>query len=363
MLHKTACMRTVITGTGSFIPSNIKKNSSFITEAFYNESSELLQHSTRDIVEKFQKITGIEERRYADPTMNASCMAALAGQEAIADAGIDGETIDQIIVAHNFGDVLSHTKQAGTVPSLAARVKNRLGIRNPFCVAYDILFGCPGWLQGLIQADAYIKAGMAKKCLVIGTEMLSRVIDPHDRDSMIYSDGAGAVITEMRNTGSKSSGIIGSKSASFSGEDLNYIYMGKSNRCHESNAANYLKMQGRKVYEFALKHVPLAIKSCLESCNINLTEVKKFFIHQANEKMDEAIIERLFKLYHINQIPEGIMPMSIKTLGNSSVATIPTLFNMVTKGILSGHTVYKNDVIVFASVGAGMNINAVCYRL
>jgi 3-oxoacyl-[acyl-carrier-protein] synthase-3 len=356
-------VRTVITGSGCFIPSNIKTNNGFIDQSFYDENRKLIQHRQSDVIKKFQQITGIEERRYADATMNASCMAALAGASAITDAGIDPETIDQIIVAHNFGDIANNVAQSDLVPSLASRVKNRLNIKNPSCVAYDILFGCPGWLQGLIQADAYIKSGMAKKCLIIGTEILSRVSDPYDRDSMIYSDGAGAVITEMRNDASDNNGIIGSRSASFAGEDLNYIWMGRSNCLNDNNTASYLKMQGRKVYEFALKHVPQAIKSCLDACNIALSEVKKIFIHQANEKMDEAIIERLFKLYHLPKVPAGIMPMNIKTLGNSSVATIPTLFNMVTKGLLNDHAVYENDIIVFASVGAGMNINAVCYRL
>lgn len=356
-------MQTVITGSGSFVPLNIKKNTGFAEHTFYNESNELIQQHAADIITKFQQITGIEERRYADATMNASCMATLAAAEAIADAAADAETIDQIIVAHNFGDVSNNSLQYDTVPSLASRIKHSLGIKNSSCVAYDILFGCPGWLQGLIQADAYVKAGIAKKCLVIGTEILSRVSDPYDRDSMIYSDGAGAVVVEMRDGNINDSGIIGSKSASFAREDLNYICMGKSNCYEDDRAASYLKMQGRKVYEFALKHVPLAIKSCLDSCNVSLTEVKKIFIHQANEKMDAAIVERLFKLCNVSNIPEHIMPMNIQKLGNSSVATIPTLFNMVTKGQLKNHAVHKNDIIVFASVGAGMNINAVCYRL
>src|SRR6202008_3955842 len=83
-----------------------------------------------------------------------------------------------------------------TVPNLAAALKNALHCQNHECVAYDLLFGCPGWLQGVIQANAFIKAGRARKCLIIGAETLSRVIDPADRDSMIYSDGAGAAVLE-----------------------------------------------------------------------------------------------------------------------------------------------------------------------
>ncbi len=353
-------MGTVITGSGSFIPGNIKKNNSFIGQLFYDENRQLIQHSAADIISKFQQITGIAERRYADVGVNASCMAAAAATRAIEDAGIDAESIDQLIVAHNFGDVQSNSIQPDTVPSIASRVKHRLGISNPSCVAYDILFGCPGWLQGLIQADAYTKAGMAGTCLVIGTEALSRVIDPYDRDSMIYSDGAGAVITQAGNSGS---GILASRAASYAGEDVQYIRMGKSNNTNGNASTNYLKMQGRKVYEFALKHVPVAIKACLDDCGTHLGDVKKIFIHQANEKMDEAIVKRLFRLYGIQDVPENIMPMNIQTMGNSSVATIPTLYNMVSKGLLHNHALHEGDIIVFASVGAGMNINAVCYRV
>ncbi|HVZ95438.1 MAG TPA: ketoacyl-ACP synthase III [Chitinophagaceae bacterium] len=353
-------MRTVITGSGSFIPANIKKNNSFIGQLFYDENRQLIEHSAADIISKFQQITGIIERRYADTGMNASCMAVEAAKRAIADAGINAESIDQLIVAHNFGDVLSNSIQPDTVPSIASRVKHRLGILNSSCVAYDLLFGCPGWLQGLIQADAYTRAGMAKTCLVIGTEALSRVTDPYDRDSMIYSDGAGAVITQISND---DNGIIGSRSASFAADDIAFISMGQSNYTNGNATTNYLKMQGRKVYEFALRQVPLAIKGCLDDCGIHLSEVKKIFIHQANEKMDEAIVNRLFKLYHITDVPQDIMPMNIQTLGNSSVATIPTLYNMVSKGLLHNHALRRDDIIVFASVGAGMNINAVCYRV
>ena len=91
--------------------------------------------------------------------------------------------------------------------------------------------------------------------------------------------------------------------------------------------------------------------------------MKKVFIHQANEKMDEGIIKALFKLYGLKEIPENIMPMSIHKLGNSSVATVPTLYDMVLKNRLSGHQLHPGDVILFASVGAGMNINSICYRI
>lgn len=354
---------TVITGTGCYIPDFVKTNRDFAGHHFYAEDNTPLDLEPAIIVEKFKKITGIEERRYAAADMDSSDMAAIAAQRAIDDAGCDPETIDQIILAHNFGNVIKHTIQTDAMPALAARVKHALNIKNPSCIPYDILFGCPGWIQGVIQADAYFKAGLAKKCLVIGTETLSRVLDVYDRDSMIFSDGAGACVLESKDSNGDSSGILGTSVQSHCGDEVNYLHLGKSYYPDSDPRIRYIKMKGRKVYEYAMKHVPEAMKICLDKSGIAISELKKVFIHQANEKMDEAIIKELYKLYGIAQVPENIMPMSIHNLGNSSVATVPTLLDMVRKGVMPEHTLTKGDVVLFASVGAGMNINAVCYRI
>ena len=122
-------------------------------------------------------------------------------------------------------------------------------------------------------------------------------------------------------------------------------------------------MKGRKVYEYAIKNVPIAMKECIEKAGVDIKDVKKFFLHQANEKMDEGFIKALYKLYGTREVPENIMPMSIHDLGNSSVATIPTLYDMVKHGKYPEHQLNEGDIIIFASVGAGMNINAICYRV
>ena len=356
-------LATVITGTGSYIPDFVKTNRDFTGHNFFAEDNTALGIEPHIIVEKFKKITGIEERRYAPSNIESSDMAAIAAQKAIEDAGCDPETIDQIIVAHNFGNVTKHTIQTDVLPALASRVKHALNIKNPSCVPYDILFGCPGWVQGIIQADAYFKAGVAKKCLVIGTETLSRVLDVYDRDSMIFSDGAGATVLEAKSAEETNSGILGSSVQSHCMEEIGYLNMGKSFYPDSDPRIRYIKMKGRKVYEYAIKHVPVAMKLCLDKSGVHIHEVKKVFIHQANEKMDEAIIKEMYKLYGIDNAPKNIMPMSIHNLGNSSVATIPTLYDMVKKGLMPEHNLKAGDVILFASVGAGMNINAVCYRV
>ena len=347
-----------ITGTGSYIPSVIEENQNFIKSSFYDDDGHPFNHSNDVIIKKFQAITGIDERRYAKRELNSSDLAFFASEKAIFDAGINREELDYIIVAHNFGDVKYGSTQSDMLPSIASRVKHQLRIKNPKCVAYDILFGCPGWVEAIIQAQTYIQSGMATKCLVIGTETLSRVVDKHDRDSMIFSDGAGATILEFTQD---KGGILATESASFTYDEAYFLFYGNSYNKASCQKTKYIKMHGRKIYEFAAKHVPGAIKECLEKSGESINSLKKVFIHQANEKMDEAILKRFYRLYGLS-VPEGIMPMSIHKLGNSSVATIPTLLDMVKKGELENQELNKGDVIIFASVGAGMNINAVTYK-
>ncbi len=355
-------IRSVITGTGSYIPPFVQSNQDFAKHEFFTAEGLPLPVDPSDVVSKFKKITGIEERRYTTDNLNASHIGFEAAGKAIADSAVDPETLDQIIVAHNFGNVIKDTIQTAAVPSLASQLKHALGIRNPNCIAYDILFGCPGWLQGLIQADSFFKSGMAKKALIVGTETLSRVIDMYDRDSMIFSDGAGAVMLEAKEGDAAAAGILSFVAQTHSLEEVDYINMGMSYFPGSDPRVRYLKMKGRKVYEYALKHVPEAMKACLDKAGIPLLSLNKIFIHQANEKMDETIIKKLFGLYGIDPVPPNIMPMSISWLGNSSVATIPTLLDLVRKHQFPEHDLHAGDLILFASVGAGMNINAVCYR-
>ena len=351
-------MNIKITGSGSFIPENIEKNEDFHQHEFLNVDGSEINSPNEIIVEKFKDITGIVERRYADDKLTASDLGYLAAEKAIEDANIDREELDYIIVAHNFGDVKKDAIQSDILPCLATRVKHSLRIKNPKCVAYDILFGCPGWVEGTIQAQAFIKAGMAKKCLVIGAETLSRVVDKHDRDSMIYSDGAGATIIEATD---EEGGILAHNTASFTYDEAYYLFFGNSNNPELDKDTRYIKMHGRKIYEFALTNVPLAMKECLDKSGVDIKDVKKILIHQANEKMDEAIIKRFYRLYK-TPVPKGIMPMSIHKLGNSSVATVPTLFDLIRNNKLENQQIKKGDVIIFASVGAGMHINAIVYK-
>jgi 3-oxoacyl-[acyl-carrier-protein] synthase III len=353
---------SVITGSGSYLPKKVVKNSIFLKSEFYEPTGERIAKGNDEIVEKFKEITEIEERRYIEDEYVTSDMGYFAAAEAIKTTGIDKENLDYIIVAHNFGDVHPGSSKVDIVPTLASRIKCKLGIQNPDTIAYDLPFGCPGWLQALIQANYYIKSGDAKKILVIGAETLSRIADPHDRDSMIYSDGAGAVILEAVES-DQPVGILSHKTRTDAVDHAWLLKMGKSYNPIVANGELFLKMNGRKLYEYAITTVPQLIKDTMEKAGVFLDSIKKVLIHQANAKMDDVMLSRLFRLFGKKEIPENIMPMTIAKFGNNSVATLPILFDLILKGKLPGHKLSSGDYFVFASVGAGMNVNALVYKM
>jgi 3-oxoacyl-[acyl-carrier-protein] synthase-3 len=352
-------MRTVITATGSHIPSVRVPNEHFLGHDFRDANQKTLDKTNDEILQQFEAITTIRERRYVPDDLDCSDIAFDAAQKALQSSNIDPEQLDAIIVAHNFGDVRAGSQRLDLVPSLAARVKAKLGIRNPYAPAFDLIFGCPGWIQGVIVADQMIRAGDAQRALIIGAETLSRISDPHDRDSLIYADGAGAVIVEGRET---DDGILSRIARSDTLEHSGRIFMGASYNPEVFVEALFLKMEGRKLYKYALNHVAETVKEALDRAGVHLRDVKKVLIHQANGKMDEAILDAVFELYDAGKPSHDVMPMTISWLGNSSVATIPTLLDLILRGEMEGHAINAGDVIVFASVGAGMHINAVVYR-
>ena len=354
-------IRTVIAGTGSHIPSIRVPNEHFLDHDFRGTDQKPIGKSNDEILKQFESITGIRERRYAPDDMVTTDMAYEAARDALESSGIDAESLDGIIVAHNFGDVRAGSLRSDLVPALAARVKMRLGIRNPYSAAFDLVFGCPGWLQGVIVADSMIRAGDNRRVMIIGADTLSRISDPHDRDSLIYADGAGAVILEARDT-ENGTGVLARTVRSDTLEHAELLYMGTSYNPESFLEALFLKMEGRKLYRYALNTVAGAIQEALQRANVELCEVKKVLIHQANGKMDEAILQAVYELYGLGTPPDDVMPMTISWLGNSSVATVPTLLDLILKGRMEGHTLVRGDVVVFASVGAGMHINAVVYR-
>jgi len=302
---------SIITGTGSYIPPVKVPNRQFLENEFYAADGTKNPKANADIVNKLQEITCIRERRYIEDDLTTSDMAYLAAENAL--NGMDRESLDYIIVAQNLGDVKTDNITPDMVPTIAARVKHKLRIKNPYTVAYDIPFGCPGWLQGMITADYYIKSGDAQKVMIIGAETLSRVSDPHDVDSMIYSDGAGATVLQASENGG---GVLSHVTRSDTYENAYLLTLGHSYRPNRISSELFVKMQGHEIYKYAVRTVPKVVKQSLEK------------------------------------------------LGNSSVATLPTLLDLLQKGKIENHNrLQSGDIVVFASVGAGMNINSMIYRM
>jgi len=353
---------TRIIGTGSCLPPQVIKNNHFLNNEFYTGSKTKIEDkSNEEIIEKFKEITKIEERRYVAEDQVTSDLAAEAIKAACEDAGISKESLDFIIVGHNFGDIEEGNVRTDVLPALANKVKMKLHIKNPECICHDVISGCPGWTQAMIVADAYIKSGFWKRGVVVGADVLSRISDPHDRDSMIYADGAGATIVEAVES-EEPIGILSHSSRSDSVKYANLLTLGESgNPDYEGNDL-FIKMAGHKLYVYAITTVPGVVKDSIEKAGLDLSDIKKIFIHQANEKMDDAILAGVLKLYDQKETPEGIMPMSIRKLGNSSTATVPTLLDLVMKGKMEGHEVNEGDYTIFCSVGAGMNINSIVYK-
>ncbi|MEO0471717.1 MAG: ketoacyl-ACP synthase III [Bacteroidota bacterium] len=353
--------RSRIIGTGAHIPSRIIQNHTFESAHFVNADGSPMKYEAARVVEKFGAVAGILERRYAKQDVLATDLAVKASQRAIEAAKIDPESIDYIILAHNFGDVRDDGGTSDVLPNLAARVKHHLGIKNSFCVAYDLLFGCPGWVQGLIQADYFLRSGDAKRALVIGADTLSRVVDKHDRDRMLFSDGAGAVILEAVET-DEDIGIISHVTVSDCQDEVDYLRMDQSFLPEEDPDGFYMKMDGRNVFRYAMEKVPPAISHCLEKAGQQLEQVSSFLLHQANVKMIRMIIARLFDNHKVEVDLDQVLPITADVLGNSSVATIPTLLDLMARGEMEGHVFKKDELIVFASVGAGMHANCLLYR-
>lgn len=353
-------LNSVITGSGHYLPNNVVKNSDFLDKVFYDESGNPLDRPIEEIVEKFVAITDIEERRWADNDMLNSDMGKIASERAIEDSKIDKNDLDYIIVAHNFGDIKHGTNKTDIMPSMSSKIKHKLDIKNSSCVPYDMIYGCPGWIEGMRMADQFIKSGLAKNILVVGTETLSRIIDPFDRDSMIFADGAGAVVLSAIES-DKKFGILSHNTISDNNEELNYLYNDKSLNPNYKPGESFIRMAGRKIYEYALTKVPAAIKLSIDDAGLHLDDTSKLLIHQANGKMDQQILKRFLRLYK-GKVDDDYMPMTIDKFGNSSVATVPTLFDLINKKQFENHEFNSGDNIVLASVGAGMTINSMVYR-
>jgi 3-oxoacyl-[acyl-carrier-protein] synthase III len=350
---------TIIKGTGSVLPELVVPNSDFNDHVFYDKNGVKNERQGTEVTAKLEAITGIRERRYVPRDQDSRPLMTQAAKLAVANSGLELDALDGIIVAHNAGNMLIGENFFHTVPNMAACLKNALGITRYDCFAYDILFACPGWLQSVIQAHQIIQNDDGENILVVGIEIASHLLDPHDLDSMILADGCGAAVLSK---GIDNKGVLSYSTFSHAEKDIANIYLGKSNNPAVAGSC-WFKMNGKEVYRYATNWVPKVIKKALDKANLSIKDIDMFLFHQANEKLIHAMANNLADLYEVGSSSlAGKLPMTIQFLGNTSVATIPTMLDLILRGKLEGYEISEGNTVVMASVGAGMHCNAIVYR-
>lgn len=354
-------INSIITGTGAILPDRVVDNSHFSTHQFFGKDGNPVLKPATEVIAKLEEISSIKSRRYIlDDEDNVPMMKA-AGEKAVANAGIDRDQIDGIIVAHNTGNMRTDGSGWDPVPNLGSLIKNALQIKNHNCFAYDILFGCPGWVQGMIQAHHAIQMGDANHVLIVGVEVVSRVLDPHDVDSMLLGDGCGAVILS-RSEGDTPKGVLSNYTFSHCQEDYRSIYINNSNN-PEASGKPYFKMNGRDVYRYATTWVPQVIQKAMAKSNTSIHDVDLFLFHQANGKMLDVIVNNIAKLFNVDMASlANKIPRIIEFTGNTSVASIPTMLDKIHDRELGDFEIKDGQLMVMASVGAGMHCNALVYQ-
>jgi 3-oxoacyl-[acyl-carrier-protein] synthase III len=371
---------SIIIATGKYLPEIVLPNDAFLDHEFYTKEGVKEAKPTAFIIKKFKERTGINSRRYVREDQVSSDIGALALAHALDSYGIDITSIDTFIGATNFWDVPKVGHPPETVGNMATRVlqktlaqKNIGWPEDKDVSAYDIAYGCPGWLEGLIQADMRIKLGLSKRVAVIAAETLSRISDPHDKDSLIYADGAGVAIIEAQ-TSERLEGILGHKSQTIPRykavnsdvtDTSKYLTMGPSNNPNYPRDRRFLKMIGPNVAQLAIEYVPRMLVKLIKDNYINMDQIKYFLLHQAQEKLDH---DMALKTGVSEEDLEKKVPMIIYDYANSSVATIPIMLDMILRKELrstNGHQygLVAGDIFLFGSIGGSMNANSALYRM
>ncbi len=319
-------MAITIKGTGSCLPKKVLTN--FDLEKMVDTSDAWIRERT-----------GMSERHIAENETVAS-LATEAAKKALEDAGRSASDVDLIIVATCTGEVM--------VPCTACKVQADIGADN--AVAFDINSACSGFLFALQTASAYIASGMHKNALVIGSEVLSSIINWEDRSTcVLFGDGAGAVFVE--DCAEEGRGILSMVQGS-SGSKGGVLYFRKKEADpdkedeYEGKDA-FVHMNGAEVYKFAVRQVPECIEKALSDAGITASDVDLFVLHQANIRIIEAISKRLGAgMEHF--------PVNIHKTGNTSSASIPLLLDELNKE----GKIKDGDTMVLSGFGGGLTYGA-----
>ncbi|MFP3019627.1 MAG: beta-ketoacyl-ACP synthase III [Arsenophonus sp.] len=316
-------MYTKILGTGSFLPLQIRTNADL--EKMVDTSDEWI--TTR---------TGIKERRIATGEDNVSTMGAKAAQKALAIAGIVANEIDLIIVAT--------TSSTHAFPSAACQIQKILGIKN--CAAFDVSAACAGFTHALSISDQFIKTGMIKKALVIGSDVLSRVLDPNDRSTLIlFGDAAGAIVIGC----SQEPGIL-STHLHANGNYCDLLTLRHQDH-NKRSKPTYVTMSGNEVFKFAVNELANIVDETLEKNALDKSELDWLVPHQANLRIIQATAKKL-------AMPIDKVVITLDRYGNTSAASVPTAFD---EAVRDGR-IQRGQMVLFEAFGAGFTWGSALIR-
>lgn len=325
-------LRARISGTGSAVPDKILTN---------QELEKLVDTNDEWITTR----TGIKERRIASANEFTSTFATLAARRALEMAGISADELDLILLGTVTPDF--------PFPATACIIQHELGAHN--AAAFDLSAACSGFIYGLNIAEAYIKSGMAKKVLVMGAEVLTRIVDFTDRNTCIlFGDGAGAVVLEAD---SGDQGILSSHIFT-NGTHWGLLYqpgIGGRNPLTAPNIFDkkfhYLRMEGNEVFKHAVRAMGEAAVSALEHNHVSADDVTLLIPHQANRRIIEATGKRL-------GIPEERIFVNLHKYGNTSSASIPLALDEANRqGRLN-----TGDLVLLDAFGGGFTYGSALLR-
>lgn len=356
-------MSVFIKSIGHYLPDKLLENTEFLLQNFRFKGSSLMPEAdSASIVEKFEEVTGIKSRYYRNQNETASQMGIYAAKNAMDKANVDAQELELIIFAHNWGDqkYVDGKIQYDMLPNLASKVKHELNIDSMDCTAFDINFGCTGFIEGLKIAEALMIVQNKKLALVIGADTVSSVIDPEDINSMLFGDGAGAAVLSSQTSEGINAEIICSKTFSICKADNKYLRMEKTTPQNSNNNLR-LKMDGTKVFQTAIHFVPELLKSMFHDSNMSPSDMKYLILHQANPKMMHCLKAKISQ--ELGLPNDSYMPVMVDKMGNNSVASIPIVLSSLMKNAFDFPAPQTKDKLFLCSFGAGMHVNGMVLEL
>jgi 3-oxoacyl-[acyl-carrier-protein] synthase-3 len=317
-------IRSIVTGTGSALPSGIVANAAL--EARLDTTDAWIQERT-----------GIRERRIAAGDAKTSDLAIAAGRAAMAAAGLGADSIDLVIVATATPD--------DTFPATATRVQAALGLRP--VPAFDVAAVCSGFIYALAVADAMLKAGPARRALVIGAELFSRILDWEDRaTAVLFGDGAGALVLEASDGGDR--GILAARlHADGDKRDLLYVDGGPGS----TGTVGKLRMKGKEVFRHAVQNLADVADEVLAAAGLSAADVDWIVPHQANARIIEATARKL-------GLPMERVVMTVGSHANTSAASVPLALDAAVRD----GRIREGDLLLLEAMGGGFTWGAILLR-